>query len=85
MITIKPTPQSNDAALTAQVPWLPQDNENAHYMRLYGGKGRADCQRFSLAVPLSLFPTGMAGACMRKSASGQSRLSFITMRMHRGY
>lgn len=43
----KPTLQSNDAALTLKCRMFPQDNENAHYMRLTVEKGGQTVSGFS--------------------------------------
>lgn len=43
----KPTLQSNDAALTLKCRMFPQDNENAHYMRLTVEKGGQTVSNFS--------------------------------------
>lgn len=78
----KPTLQSDDAALTLKCRMFPQDNENAHYMRLTVERaGRLSA--VSLASILSLFPTSMWGLHGKKRKSGQNRLSFITIRMQR--
>lgn len=43
----KPTLQSDDAALTLKCRMFPQDNENAHYMRLTVEKGGQTVSNFS--------------------------------------